>query len=144
MNWTEPELQNCLRNYITQSGISKKIFLLVDGLDELEGDDEAREGLIDLLIVLAEYENVKLCLSNRPWNIFQDAFEGCPQLKLEDLTYNDIATYVQGQLCGHRRFRGLMQLNPLVTEALTTSLIRKVSGVYLWVRLVMKELWRGI
>lgn len=143
-DWTDSELQECLREYILCATRSRKVFLLVDGLDELEGTDEAREDLIDLLVALAMNENVKICLSSRPWNIFQDAFGSCPQLRLEDLTYNDISLYIRRQLYSNNRFNKLMQYDTTAAEGLVASLISKAAGVFLWVRLVVKQLLRGL
>lgn len=144
IDWTDSELQDCLREYILCASKSRKVFLLVDGLDEFEGTDEAREDLIDLLVALAAYENVKMCLSSRPWNIFRDAFGSYPQLKLEDLTYTDISAYVREQLYGNKRFHKLMLYDTVATEGLVASLISKAAGVFLWVRLVLKQLLRGL
>ena len=144
IDWTDSELQECLREYILCATRSRKVFLLVDGLDELEGTDEAHEDLIDLLVALAINENVKICLSSRPWNIFQDAFGSCPQLRLEDLTYNDISLYVREQLYSNKRFHKLMQYDTVAAEGLMASLISKAAGVFLWVRLVVKQLLRGL
>ena len=144
IDWTESELKDCLREYILNVTKRKRVFLLVDGLDEFEGSDEAREDLIEFLIALAANEKVKLCLSSRRWNIFQDAFESCPRLKLEDLTYDDICTYIHNQLGGNQRFRRLMQYEKLATELLVNDLIVKAAGVFLWVRLVVKQLLNGL
>ena len=144
IDWTESELENCFREYILYATKSRKVFVLVDGLDEFEGTDEMRENLIDLLIASATNENVKICLSSRPWNIFRDAFESCPQLRLEDLTYKDINTYVRQQLYNNKRFHKLLQYETLAAEGLLASLISKAAGVFLWVRLVVKQLLRGL
>ena len=144
IDWTEFELKDCLREYILHVTKRKKVFLLVDGLDEFEGSDEAREDLIEFLTALAANENVKLCLSSRRWNIFQDAFESCPKLKLEDLTYNDVCTYIYDQLGGNQRFRRLVQYEKSAAEQLVNDLIVKAAGVFLWVRLVVKQLMNGL
>jgi hypothetical protein len=144
IDWTDSELQDCLREYILYAAKSRKVFFLVDGLDEFEGTDEAREDLIDLLVALAAYENVKICLSSRPWNIFRDAFGSCPQVKLEDFTYNDISAYVREQLYCNKRFHKLMQYDTVAAEGLVASLISKAAGVFLWVRLVVKQLLKGL
>ena len=116
----------------------------MDGLDEFEGTDEAREDLIDLLVATAAQQNVKICLSSRPWNIFRDAFGSCPQLRLEDLTSDDISAYVRGQLYANKRFRQLMQYDVVAANDLVESLISKAAGVFLWVRLVVKQLLKGL
>ena len=144
IEWTNSELQECLQEYILCATRSRKVFLLIDGLDELDGTDEAREDLIDLLVALAINEDVKICLSSRPWNLFQDAFGSCPQLRLEDLTYNDISVFVRDQLYSNRLFDKLMRYDNVAAESLVASLISKAAGVFLWVRLVVKQLLRGL
>ena len=144
IDWTDSELRDCLREYISYAGKSRKVFLLIDGLDEFDGTDEAREDLIDLLMASVAHENVKICLSSRPWNIFRNAFGSCPQLKLEDLTHDDISAYVRQQLYENRRFQKLMQYDVAAANGLVASLIRKAAGVFLWVRLVVKQLLKGL
>ena len=38
--------------------------------------------------------NVKLCVSSRPWVVFDEAFMRLPLLRLQDLTFCDIEAYV--------------------------------------------------
>lgn len=78
IHWTDAELRECLWEYILCATKSKKIFLLVDGLDEFGGTDDELEDLVKFMVHAATHENVKICLSSRPWNIFLDAFEGYP------------------------------------------------------------------
>jgi hypothetical protein len=144
IEWTVHELKECLRDYILYATMSRKIFLLVDGLDEIEGTDEVRQDLINLLRNLAVHKNVKICVSSRPLNIFRDSFRDSPQLKLEDLTYNDIRSYVHSQFYGNKRFQDLMQYDSRAAETLVTSLVGKASGVFLWVRLVVNQLLQGL
>ena len=144
IDWTDSELHDCLREHILYVAKSKRIFLLIDGLDEFDGTDEAREDLVEMLVTLSTHENVKICVSSRPWNIFQDAFESFPQLKLEDLTYNDIIMYVREQLYGNRRFQRLADHDNRAAKALIRNLVDKAAGVFLWVRLVIKELLQGL
>src|SRR5271156_3335491 len=144
IDWTDSELQDTLHEYILCAGRSTKVFLLVDGLDEFEGTDEKREELINLFQDLASLENVKICLSSRPWNIFQDAFGKFPQLRLEDLTHDDISKYVGEQLRSHMRFQHLLRYDQVEAESLIVAITDKAAGVFLWVRLVVRELLKGI
>ena len=144
IEWTEIELKNCLWKYLIHIEEGKKKILLIDGLDEIDGNDEARENLLDFLTTLAAYENVKVCVSSRRWNIFQDAFEDCPKLKLEDLTYDDICAYICNQLEGNRRFQRLIQHEPTAVDELVEDLIAKAAGVFLWVRMVVKQILNGL
>ena len=135
---------DCLREYFRCAAESKNVFLLVDGLDEFEGTDEEHGDLLDLLVTFAAHKKVKICLSSRPWNIFHDKFGNYPQLKVEDLTYNDICAYVRDQLYSNERFRRLMQYDAAAAENLVTSLTSKAAGVFLWVRLVVRQLLKGL
>jgi hypothetical protein len=144
IDWTTSDLQHALHEYILSVQSYAKVFLLLDGLDELEDSDDAREELISLLINTARLENVKVCLSSRPWNIFRDAFEEFPQLRLEDLTYGDINKYVKAQLHSHIRFQYLLRYDRMNAQSLVSEIIHKAAGVFLWVRLVVRELLKGI
>ena len=144
IDWTESELKGCLHQYILLVRRLRQVFLLIDGLDEIEGGDEALERMLDFLNSLAANENVKLCLSSRPWNIFQDAFYSCPQLNLQDLTYDDVSIYVHDQLNSNQRFRRLAQYEQAAAGYLVNRLINKAAGVFLWARLVVKELLSGL
>ena len=125
-----------------RSGSATKLLFLVDGLDEFEGTEEQREELIDYLLSLSRYRNLKLCLSSRPWNIYTEAFQHFPQLKLEDLTYNDISAYVVSKLQSHRLFQYIERQDPGSADQLITSIIAKAAGVFLWVRLVVRDILR--
>lgn len=78
VEWTKPELLTCVKDCFSFGGKGRKFFILVDGLDEIEGSDESRTDLLDLILDLASTGNVKICLSSRPWNVFNDAFGNCP------------------------------------------------------------------
>lgn len=144
IDWTDLDLQYTLHEYILCARRSAKVFLLVDGLDEFKGSDNAREELIGFFINMASLENVKICLSSRPWNIFRDAFGEFPQLRLEDLTHDDISKYVEAQLHSHIRFQYLLRYNRMNAESLILAITHKAAGVFLWVRLVVRELLKGL
>ena len=143
-DWSDSVLRQCLRQFILLVRGSARIFLLIDGLDELDGVDDSHEELITILFNLASFENVKICVSSRPWNIFQDAFEGFPRLKLEDLTRDDISNYVKAQLHGNVRFKRLLLHEQMSAEKFLLTITQKAAGVFLWVRLVVRELLKGL
>ena len=68
------------------------VCLFVDGLDEFEGDLTT---LINTFRRIQTIPNLKLCVSSRPWLVFEDAFSQNPNLRLQDLTYPDIKFFVQ-------------------------------------------------
>ncbi|KAJ9647444.1 uncharacterized protein PV06_00157 [Exophiala oligosperma] len=142
--WTDAELLNVLDAFFRNTAKNTHICLFVDGLDEFHGTDETRENLIDLLQKLASKDNAKICLSSRPWNIFEDAFGRGPMLRLEDLTRPDIQRYVSEKLTQHRRFEVLKQLYEEECIALVDNIVDKASGVFLWVYLVVRSLTQGL
>lgn len=144
MEWTETELSGVLRSSIVMASKSAKIFLLVDGLDEIDERGGDLERLIDLLVSLTDRPTVKICVSSRPWNIFRDSFGDCPQLRLEEFTQNDISQYVHERLHSHQRFKFIVRRQPEGANKLINDVSRKSAGVFLWVRLVVEELRAGL
>jgi len=52
---------------------------------------------------------IKICLSSRPWEVFEKAFEtSVPNLKLQDLTFQDMYRYVDDYLQSNERLRRML------------------------------------
>jgi len=66
-------------------------FFLVAGLDEFGGSNR---DLIDLLSHFAYLRNVKICVSSRPWVVFEDTYKQKPSLIMHELNQRDIKRYV--------------------------------------------------
>ncbi|KAL6411992.1 hypothetical protein AUP68_04372 [Ilyonectria robusta] len=115
--------------------------LFIDGLDEFDGNHQE---LISLLHDLVSASSVKLCVSSRPWVEFEKAFVHQPSLRLEDLTYSDIKSYVSSRFLGDLSFKDLLQSETNFAKALIEEVVVKASGVFLWVQLVVNSLLSGI
>lgn len=89
-------------------------------------------------------ENVKICCSSRPHQVFQDAFSARPGLKLEDLTFPDIRKFVNDKLGSTDRWKELQVEEPEATIDLINEIVTSASGVFLWVRLVVASLLSGL
>lgn len=100
----------------------------IDGLDEFEGDIH---DLIDLVSEVASSSNAKLCVSSRPELALRKAFDKTSQLKVEDLTRDDILLYVNDKL------------KHVGNSLLTHDLAWKADGVFLWVSLAVKDILDG-
>lgn len=142
--WTIRELKDGFQNFLEETQDSVKVCLFVDGLDEFEGDDTARNEIITLFKSASFYPNVKVCVSSRPWLIFEDAFKSRPSLLLQDLTHNDIHKYVQSELVDNERFIKLKSREPESCAELAANIVDKAQGVCLWVRLVVMDLLQGL
>ncbi|PGH13842.1 hypothetical protein AJ79_03410 [Helicocarpus griseus UAMH5409] len=119
--WTGPELRRALQRLVrvTDSSSIRTVFF-IDGLDEFHGNPS---DLIEFIQGLLS-PNVKICVSSRPWVVFEDAFRNRPSLRIEDLTHGDIKLYL--------------------TAKLITDITDKASGVFLWVYLVSGSLLSGL
>ncbi|KAI1613299.1 hypothetical protein EDD37DRAFT_607939 [Exophiala viscosa] len=95
----------------------------------------------DLSLLL---ESVKICISSRPSPFLNDEFEDCPKLRLQDFTKRDITTCVHDNLIEHIAKRFSIGKDSEQTSLLVDTVVHKAEGVFLWVRLAVKSLRRGI
>jgi hypothetical protein len=139
--WGRHELFEALQTISKETQLSAKYCFFIDGLDEYEGNDE---DIINLLQQLASSNNIKLCISSRPWNTFLDAFENSEwNLKVEDFTGDDMRRYVHDLLVENEAFRKLADKDPRC-EDLVPQIATKAQGVWLWVFLVVRDLLRDV
>ncbi|KAF2651158.1 hypothetical protein K491DRAFT_761270 [Lophiostoma macrostomum CBS 122681] len=129
------------------------LFFLIDGLDEVGDRDEYEEKhehrnleeLITLLRMLYRHPVVKLCVSSRPWNVFQMEFG--PQsertLYVHKLTREDIRIYVDEKLRKNEHFQRLA-LEDATYLDLIEEITTAAAGVFLWVRLATQSLLEGV
>ncbi|UNI19865.1 hypothetical protein JDV02_006010 [Purpureocillium takamizusanense] len=113
----------------------------IDGLDEYVGNSSR---LISLIRNLSSYPNVKICVSSRPWNVFEDEFRQAPNLMLQHRTHDDIALYAEQNLTTNTAFQELQEYNPDYASNLIQNITEKASGVFLWVVLVVRSLIDGL
>lgn len=143
-SWSLVELREALQTFVTRDHTSLKLCFMIDGLDEYNGDHEDRTQLCQTLKSLAKSGNVKLCLSSRPWNIFEEEFGlEFPKLYMQDLTRNDIQKYVLSRLKEHTRWAAV-SANHSQGQWLVSEITAKSNGVFLWVFLVIKLLREGL
>ena len=140
--WTREELLQSLGQLKQHSGVKVRFCFFIDGLDEYDGDPEH---LVEVLESLRCWPDIKLCVSSRPWNEFEDAFSQPSDLRLalEDLTREDIRIYVRDTLEENPRFRAL-EAKDGRSQDLVQEIVEKARGVFLWVVLVVKSLLTGL
>ncbi|KAI1275807.1 hypothetical protein F5Y07DRAFT_409016 [Xylaria sp. FL0933] len=118
-----------------------KVCLFIDGLDEYDGDHHE---LISICQALARLQNVKMCVSSRPWIVFEDAFHQVPNLMLQEFTYPDIKSFVVSKFTENDGFRRLQLRERTYADTLLENITEKSSGVFLWVQLVVHSLLAGL
>lgn len=144
--YTLPELLEAisrLDRVVSCPSSSSKICIFIDGLDEYYGDHLE---LICTVQTIAKVNGIKLCVSSRPWNCFEDAFGAAVanKLYLQDLTRDDIASYARDRL---RQLQTLYFGNldsQHIIEELVSEIVLRAQGVFLWDFLVVRSLRDGI
>ncbi|KAI0143451.1 hypothetical protein GGR57DRAFT_508155 [Xylariaceae sp. FL1272] len=124
--WTQSELESVLKAH------------------EYDGD---HLDICQTLIQLSQCPSIKVCVSSRPWNVFEDALGDRPNAKLymHDLTRGDIRNYTHTRLREHPRWNILEELDGSVLSwTLIDEVVEKSNGVFLWVTLVVNLLREGL
>jgi hypothetical protein len=85
--WTLSRLKKCFEVLIAQSSEQLRFCFFIDGLDEYDGEHYE---IAEFFSEISTSPCVKFCISSRPWPVFKMAFSNLPQLRLQDLTHNDI------------------------------------------------------
>lgn len=116
------------------------VFLLIDGLDEYQGDPGDTVELLQSVIS----PNVKMCVSSRPWQVFEVAFKRVPRLRLQDLTAEDISRFVNDKLRGNAHMQQMCIIDLVGTPKFIEEIVEKAEGVFLWVILVVRSFLNGL
>jgi hypothetical protein len=138
--WTLAESQTSFTLFRFQSSVAAKFYFNIDGLDEYSGDSW---DVINILQELGSCPNIKLCVSSRPWNKFQDAFGQLEPriLRLHELTRKDIEIFAYENLMScttHSDFE------PCLFSSMIQDIVDRAQGVFLWVHLVVRSLQDGM
>jgi hypothetical protein len=142
-HWSVQDLRGMLFRAVNILRNDSKICLFIDGLDEFDGSHDDLICLVKNLIG-EDSGNVKACVASRPWSVFQKAFGHKPNLRLEDLTFDDIKNFVQSKFHADAEFENLRRRYPLFANQLMDNIVVKASGVFLWVDLVVTSLLTGM
>ena len=136
------EIAQMLEAIVNEITCSSCICLFADGLDEFNG---RYEHLGDLIKRLIQNPNVKCCFSSRPEKEFEDDFKTSKKLRLQDLTREDIETYVESKLGKFSQIRSLPDNEEAnAMKPLRDEIVDKAEGVFLWVELAVRAQILGI
>ncbi|KAM0715348.1 hypothetical protein Q7P37_008846 [Cladosporium fusiforme] len=104
---------------------------MVDGLDEYE---DSYAELLDLLLDCQQMTSLKICIASRPEPAIKEKLRTFPSLRLQDLNFRDIKTFVERKFGTH---------SERISQKITDSLIRRSEGVFLWAALVTESILAG-
>ncbi|CAN9342371.1 unnamed protein product [Alternaria alternata] len=143
MPHTVPELLDALTHVCDlHTRSDKRLCLFIDGLDEYVGDSR---DVIQLVGVLRNLKHVKICVSSRQWNEFEDAFgkNRTEKLYMQEFNYQDINVYIQDTFENDDNYQELEDKETLGKE-LVQEIVSTANGVFLWVVLVVRSLQDGL
>jgi hypothetical protein len=138
------QLRRAFGRLTSDSLTSTRIAIVIDGLDEFDAQRFTMTELGEMFITATKVGNIKALLSSRPLTAFTDCFASQPQLELQQLTHDDITTYVFDSLSVHPQMVYLTATYEDQTKALVEEIVSSASGVFLWVKLVVKSLLDGL
>lgn len=121
--WSLEDLTQAFTRFFEGRGRGRTL-LLIDGLDELEGD---LDGILGLLERIQASGRVKLCVSSRPWDVFRHAFRSSRAIHLQNVNKGDMERFVRAGI-------------PLLSDTWVEALVRKADGVFLWISLAVDNL----
>ncbi|KAK3647282.1 hypothetical protein LTR56_008113 [Elasticomyces elasticus] len=134
-SWTERTLVSAIKNAIQVAESSRQcISLFIDGLDEFLG---VHDELVDLLLELQAFRNVKCCVASRPEAVLYERLKDSPHLRLQDLNMEDIGKFVAAKLTLLSQYSYDMLL-------IQETIVDCAEGVFLWAVLVTQSVNEGI
>ncbi|KAJ8124032.1 hypothetical protein ONZ43_g149 [Nemania bipapillata] len=142
--WSVSELTAALRTLASAEDMPLKMCFFIDGLDEYDSDH------IELCRVLRDMANsphIKMCVSSRPWAVFERSFGGKGQERLDihELTRNDIREFVSDQLKTHPKW-GTADSETESSEnyELIEQIVAQADGVFIWAFFVTRSLCESL
>ncbi|OTA89524.1 hypothetical protein M434DRAFT_373810 [Hypoxylon sp. CO27-5] len=136
-DWSMEELRNtlflCLR-YRTSATC-----LFLDGLDEIV--DGERGNVLESVEFLGQIQNVKVCATSRPEDLFRRCLQSYPTFQVQDLNSHAIISYAKMSLDG---YRDSFEISDREYDSFLQSLLDKSEGVFLWTAMALKSLIEGI
>lgn len=137
-HWTLDELLTAISSISSLSELATRFCIFVDGLDEYAGDHVEMCNTIQELGTRSR--DIKLCVSSRPWNDFENAFGGGQELlQMHQLTRDDIYEYAHARLSEHWAWTSIAA-NTCLADSLINLILQHAEGVFIWVVLVIKEI----
>ena len=125
---------------IRKQRIEGCICLFIDALDEYAGQSEDIARFVTRLaapIAITAHGKlaIRVCVSSRPWTTFTSLLGGTPGFAIHDWTKSDIEKFAAFRLEGCKRDN---------TTSILQDITARADGVFLWVRLVLDEIWKPL
>lgn len=126
-DWSTSELQQLCLGLIKHCGMP--LCLLIDGLDECVPQDDHQK-LLEILDSIRA-PSVKIIALSRSEPVFEKRFRHEPQIRVQDLTAEDLLVYAKDMLPTE------------IQDFFLEDLVLKAEGVFLWLVLAVQDINRG-
>ncbi|KAL8366428.1 hypothetical protein RB595_004960 [Gaeumannomyces hyphopodioides] len=141
-SWSVEELSESFRLLINLGRLPARIFILVDGLDEYDGEPTH---IAKVIHTMASSPDIKICCASRPWRPFELSFKSAfGIIRVHDLTQKDIQLYVQDSFNQNGDYLKLSAKTPQEAQELMDAVTSRAEGVFFWAFLVVRSLIRGL
>ncbi|KAI1738435.1 hypothetical protein F4680DRAFT_449867 [Xylaria scruposa] len=132
-DWSLSNLQKGFRKIVFQNEIPLHLCLFLDALDEYDGQQEFLCRFLKDLeeIQPSETKTIKVCFSSRSWETFTTAFQNTLGFSIQSFTQADIQDYCLGSMRDE---------SAIILQELVPNIASRANGVFLWVKLVIKDL----
>ncbi|KAI3326336.1 hypothetical protein HD806DRAFT_444015 [Xylariaceae sp. AK1471] len=137
---SESEIKIALEKVGNGLDVERKFCFFIDGLDEYAGDYMVGIAFIENLV---RNPDIKVIVASRPIPSCFQAFSQKPKLRLQDLNKDDIMGYIDDVIGQHPYMKYLAFNGPNMAPEIVNQLLRKASGVFLWVVLACSSLIAG-
>ncbi|OTA91507.1 hypothetical protein M434DRAFT_13110 [Hypoxylon sp. CO27-5] len=137
-DWSVKELRDI--SFTVLGSYPSSLCIFIDGLDEV-CEEDGQLALLQLVDDLKSLPNAKVCVASRPEPLLESALCKHQQLRLQDLTRNDMWEYVHSQVKPYV-IKGRIPWDN--EQRILETLVDKAEGVFLWVRLAVRSLIRGL
>lgn len=116
----------------------ESLWLVIDAFDECA--EESRDSLLDLVENVATAPSVHILITSRMDPIMVHRMSRYPTIHVDDHVHDDIKIYIESE------FDNLVDVNEREAQALEglrRMILHKSQGIFLWVKLVVRELKYG-
>ena len=140
-DWSGPEIRRLLG--LVTSLMTRPICVFIDGLDEFDQGDDI-EDLLSFIEEFSKPDRIKVCVSSRPENYIVDRMSQYRNIRLQDLTANDMQICIRDELQRVLKRCPRASLSETDFDKVVDVMIRKADGVFLWVHYTLSSLFRGM
>jgi hypothetical protein len=143
---TSMEIEDAIFAIASQKLVQGIICLFIDGLDECAGNWHQELSFLTRLVAQNPDQRMvfKACVLSRPENIIRDYLGRNSGFRIHERTFDDVLLYVQSQL--EDKILNMSYINQSQRyngNDLIQDVVKKASGVFIWVRLAVLDLVEG-